>query len=151
MSGAAGPNQPPSYTTSPTDVMTFLQVGGDDAPDITDERLGPGDGPPFHSHSWATWEVVLEGRLFVRIGAVDTEVGAGEVFFTPPDVPHGFVVVGDESARVLGFHWPGRFHGLYAEIATAFSADGPPDFGAMVQAAARHDAEILGPPIAAQP
>ena len=43
--------------------MTFLAIGGDDAPDITDERMAPGDGPPLHKHPWSTWEVVVEGRL----------------------------------------------------------------------------------------
>lgn len=139
----------PTYTTTPTDTMTFLATGGDDAPDITDERMAPGDGPPLHRHPWATWEVVVEGRLLVRVDDVDREVGPGELFFTPPGSVHTFTVIGDGPARVIGFHWPGRFHAMYAEVAQAFSGDGPPDFGALAAAAARHDAEILGPPLAA--
>jgi mannose-6-phosphate isomerase-like protein (cupin superfamily) len=137
-----------TYRTTPTDTMTFLCIGDARSPDITDERMAPGDGPPLHKHPWATWEVVLEGRLRVRIDGADTEVGPGEMFFTPPDAVHAFTVVGEEPARVIGFHWPGGFHGLYSEIAAAFVPDGPPDFGAMVAAAARHGAEILGPPLA---
>ena len=38
------------FTTTPTDVMRFLVEGGSDLPDITDETLAPGDGPPLHRH-----------------------------------------------------------------------------------------------------
>jgi hypothetical protein len=71
------------------------------------------------------------------------------LFFTPPNAVHTFSVIGEGPARVIGFHFPGGFHKLYAEIATAFTSDGPPDFAAMAAAATRHNAEIVGPPIAA--
>lgn len=137
-----------TFTTTPTDTMRFLLEGDPQQPDIMDETLAPGDGPPLHRHPWMTWEVVIEGRLRARIGDDTIEVGPGDLLFTPPDVPHTFMAIGDTPARVVGINWPGGFHHLYAELADAFPADGPPDFAAMAEAATRHGAEILGPPLA---
>lgn len=136
-----------SFTTTPTDVLRFLCEGDGEMPDITDEILSPGDGPPLHRHPWMTWEVVVQGRLHVRIGDRDIEVADGDMFFTGPDVPHTFMVLGDGPARLIGVNWPGGFRHLYSELAEAFSS-GTPDFGAMAAAAQRHGAEILGPPLA---
>ena len=116
-------------------------------PDLTDERLAPGDGPPLHRHPWATWEVVLEGTLLVRLGDEELEVGAGDVIYTPPNIVHAFVVIGTEPARLLGVNWPGGFHHLYGELAASSPPAARPDFGAMAAAAARYDTEILGPPL----
>lgn len=139
----------PAYTTTPTDTMRFLCCGGDEMPDVTDEVLAPGDGPPLHRHPWATWEVVVQGRLRVRIGDEDHELGPGDLFFTPPGVVHAFAAIGTEPVRLIGVNWPGGFHRLYPKLAAAFAGDGPPDFGALAAAAAEHGAEVLGPPLAA--
>lgn len=136
-----------TFTTTPTDVMRFLVPGDEHRPDIVDETLAPGDGPPLHRHPWVTWEVVVEGRIRARIGDETHELGVGDLLFTPADVPHTFMAIGDVPARVVGINWPGGFHRLYAEIAATF-ADGAPDPAAMAGAAARHGAEILGPPLA---
>ncbi len=136
-----------AFTTNPTDVLRFLCPGDGEMPDITDESLAPGDGPPLHRHPWMTWEVVVEGRLLVRIGDRDVEVGDGDMFFTGPGVPHSFMVLGGGPARLVGVNWPGGFHHLYAELSAAFTS-GTPDLAAMAEAAQRHGAEILGPPLA---
>jgi hypothetical protein len=82
-----------------------------------------------------------------RRGEETFDLAAGDLFFTPPDVPHTFMATGERPARIIGVNWPGGFHRLYAEIAPAF-AGGPPDLEAIAAAAARHGAEILGPPLA---
>lgn len=135
-----------AFTTTPTDQMRFLVPGDEDAPDITDERLAAGDGPPLHRHPWVTWEVVVEGRIRARVGDETHDLGPGDLFYTAPDVPHTFMAL--TEARLIGVNWPGGFHHLYAKLAAAFTGDGPPDFAAMGAAAAEHGAEILGPPLA---
>lgn len=137
-----------TFTTAPTDVMRFLALGDHSSPDVYVERLAPGDGPPLHRHSWVTWEVVVEGRIRALVGDDTYELGAGDLLFTPPDVPHTFMAIGESEAQIVGINWPGGFHHLYAELAPMFRTDGPPDFGALAAAAARHGAEILGPPLA---
>ncbi len=136
-----------SFTTTPTDQLRFLCAGGPNMPDVEDERLAPGDGPPLHRHKWATWSIVIEGTFLIRIGDDDHNVGPGDLIFTPPDVIHTFACTGEIDGRLIHFNWPGGFHHLYAELAEAFKGDGPPDFGAMAEAATRHNAEILGPPL----
>lgn len=51
------------------------------------DRPAPGDGPPMHRHSWATWEVVIEGRMRAVVGDETYELGPGELLFTPPTCP----------------------------------------------------------------
>lgn len=138
-----------SFTTNPTDELRFLVAGDAESPDITDETLAPGDGPPLHRHPWMTWEVVVEGQIRARVGEESFELGVGDLLFTPPEVPHTFMAIGEGPARLIGVNWPGGFHHLYAELSEAFTGDGPPDFATMAAAAARHGAEILGPPLAA--
>lgn len=140
-----------SFTTTPTDQLRFLIAGGPDTPDIEYQQLAPGDGPPLHRHAWSTWSIVVDGTVVVRIGDTDHMLGPGDLAFTPPDAVHTFACTGEHNARMIHINWPGGFHHLYAELAAAFAGDGPPDFGAMVAAAARHDAEILGPPLAMTP
>ena len=136
------------FTTTPTDSIRFLCAGNDDMPDIEDERLSPGDGPPLHRHPWVTWSVVIEGTFLVRLGDEDVHLGPGDLAFTPPDMAHSFMCTGTQPGRLIHVNWPGGFHRLYAEMAPLYRTDGPPDFGAMAAAAARHGAEILGPPLA---
>lgn len=137
-----------TFTTTPTDVMRFLAQGDSASPDVYVERLAPGDGPPLHRHPWVHWEVVVAGRIRILVGEDTDELAAGDLLFTPPDVPHTFMAVGEDHAQIVGVSWPGGFHRLYAELAPLFHLDGPPDFAAMAATAARHGAEILGPPLA---
>lgn len=136
-----------TYTTTATDEMRFLCPGDAERPDITEERLAPGDGPPLHRHPWMTWEIVVEGRIRARVGDATEELGPGDLLYTPPNVPHTFMAIGDAPARIVGVNWPGGFQHLYAELAAAFGPGGPPDFEAMARAATDHGAEILGPPL----
>ncbi|CAN5623722.1 hypothetical protein BH20ACT2_BH20ACT2_15040 [soil metagenome] len=137
-----------TFTTAPTDVMAFLATGDENSPDIYVERLAPGDGPPLHRHPWVTWEVVVEGRLRALVGDDTFELGPGDLLYTPPDVPHTFMAIGEDMAQVVGVNWPGGFHRLMADLAPLFQVPGPPDFAAIAAASARHGAEILGPPLA---
>lgn len=137
-----------TFTTAPTDVMRFLALGDNSSPDVYVESLAPGDGPPLHSHPWVTWEVVVEGRLRALVGDDTYELSTGDLLFTPPNVVHTFMAIGEAQAQIVGINWPGGFHNLYAELAPLLQADGPPDFGALIAAGARHGAEILGAPLA---
>jgi quercetin dioxygenase-like cupin family protein len=136
------------FTLTPSDTMHFVFEGGDESPDFMDETFGPGDGPPLHRHPWMTWELVVSGRVLVMIGDDTWEAAAGDAVFTPPDVPHTFMAIGDSAARVVGINWPGGFHRMYAEFESIVAEQGALDPGAMAAAAQRHGAEILGPPLA---
>ena len=47
--------------------------------------------------------VVLEGTLEVRINDDVYTVGPNHTVVVPPNVPHGFTIVGESDARILGF------------------------------------------------
>ncbi|CAN5216095.1 hypothetical protein BH11ACT1_BH11ACT1_30790 [soil metagenome] len=63
---------------------------------------------------------------------------------------HTFVVSGDAPFRTLQITVPAGFEEFTAEVGEPVVGDTPPDtppdLGAPVQAAARHQIEILGPP-----
>lgn len=128
--------------------MTFLCEGDNDMPDVMHERLSPGDGPPLHSHPWATWEVVINGRLTVQMGDDRFEVSAGDFVYTPPNIVHTFMAVGNEPAEVIAMNWPGGFQHLYREFDAIMNTGGEPDFAAMASAAEKRGATLHGPPLA---
>ncbi len=137
-----------TFTTSPTDALSFLCQGDAEMPDVMVERIAPGDGPPLHSHPWAAWDVVTHGQVRFQVGDDTVDVGPGDFVYTPPNAAHAFMGIGDEPAQIVEFQWPGGFQHAYADISAAF-ADGPPDFPALAETAARHNIQLLGPPLAA--
>lgn len=137
-----------TYTTTPTDVMRFLLPGDQESPDVMVARMAPGDGPPLHRHPWMSWDVVVEGAIRALVGEETYELGPGDLLFTPPNVPHTFMAIGETETQMVGMNWPGGFHRLYADLDALFHAEGPPDFAAMAAAASLYGAEILGPPLA---
>ena len=65
--------------------------------------IGVGAGAPMHTHEADELIVVLEGTLEVRINDDVYQVGPDHTIVVPPNVPHGFTIVGDSDARILGF------------------------------------------------
>ena len=62
-----------------------------------------GTGAPLHYHADDELIVILEGTLEVRLGDEVHEVGHDHTLVIPPNVPHGFTIVGTEPARLLTF------------------------------------------------
>ena len=62
-----------------------------------------GTGAPLHYHADDELIVILEGTLQVRLGDEVHDVGPDHTLVIPPDVPHGFTVVGDGTAKLLTF------------------------------------------------
>ncbi len=76
---------------------------GTTSSDLSYSVAGPGTGAPLHSHEADELIVLLEGELEVRLGGETSRVGPDHTLVIPPNVPHGFTVVGDEDARMLAF------------------------------------------------
>lgn len=105
----------------------------------------PGFAPPLHvHHSDDEAFYVVSGGMRVSCGDDTWDAAAGSFVFLPRELPHAFAVLGDEPLRLLQLTWPAGFERFAAEVSTAPS--GPPDFGLLAAAAARHGYEILGPP-----
>lgn len=137
------------YQLSPTDTVLVHHAGGPGAIDVMEETFGHLEGPPLHVHHDSdSYDLVLEGRIRFQIGDEQIEVGPGDFVFTPRHTPHTFVNLSDAVARVINIHAPGGFSGFFAEL-TAATGDGPLDPAVVAPVAARHGAEVLGPPLAA--
>jgi quercetin dioxygenase-like cupin family protein len=84
----------------------------------------PGVGPPKHVHSREEEGFyVISGKLALKAGFVDAEVGPGTFFALPLGIPHWWTNVSDEKARLLTFTVRAGNEGFFLELGA--SADGP--------------------------
>jgi mannose-6-phosphate isomerase-like protein (cupin superfamily) len=97
----------------------------------------PGPPPHFHDRAWDVF-YVLEGRLALRHGDEQLELGPGELAAIPPGTAHGFANPYDVPARFLDVHSPGGFEQYFRDVAAAIG-DGPPDPEVMGRIASRFD------------
>ena len=112
-----------------------------------------GSSPPLHVHhreDESFW--VLEGRVRFRAGDLDLEAGPGSFVFLPRDVPHTFVVEGDEDAHLLTLLTPGGGERFFLDAGRpaegpGLPPPGPPDVEKLEQVAELYGAEIVGPPL----
>jgi quercetin dioxygenase-like cupin family protein len=75
------------------------QSSGDWA--VVELHVRAGDEPPLHTHTREDETLyVLEGAITAFVGEQRVDVEAGSYAALPNNVPHGFVVRGDE-ARIL--------------------------------------------------
>ena len=75
------------------------QTGG--AWSAVELRVHPGDEPPIHTHTREDEAVyVVAGAITAIVGDQRIDVEAGSYAALPKDVPHSFIVRGDE-ARLL--------------------------------------------------
>ncbi len=121
---------------------------------VIEWRGGAGFSPPVHVHHREdTAMIVLSGRLTGRIGDDERVVGPGEMVWLPRDVPHSFRVDSD-AAHYLEIVTPAGFEQFHVEGSRPVDGDAylpppqPVDVPALVAHAARHDCDIIGPPMA---
>ncbi|MBD0329079.1 MAG: cupin domain-containing protein [Thermoleophilia bacterium] len=73
-------------------------------------RIGAGQELGDHQVKEVAWIVVVDGRVRVRCGAEEVDVGTGALFRFEPDERHA--VASDDGARILLLlsPWPGAGH-----------------------------------------
>lgn len=104
-----------------------------------------GHASPRHRHLRASETfVVLEGEILVEAGGQERMITPGSAAVLPRDVPHGFVVV-SATARYLTLHTPSGFDAFVREVSAAARNGAAPDRATLVDIAAAHGIEILGP------
>lgn len=64
-------------------------------------EIEPGGQSARHSHSWEHEVFILDGRCLVFCGNEEKTIGPGFVVFIPPNVPHYFKNLEDETLRFL--------------------------------------------------
>ena len=132
------------------------RAAGADRISVLESLAREGDSPPLHVHHDED-EVffVLEGRLRLRVGDADLELGAGEGALGPRGVPHTYRVE-SEQARWLVITAAAPFENFVRAMSRPAEAPGlPPAAGApdeaamaaLTAAAAAHGLELVGPPL----
>ncbi len=76
---------------------------GTTASNLSIGEAAPGAGAPVHTHRTDELIVLLEGELEVTLDGEVMTVGPNHTLVIPPNVPHGFTVVGESGARMLTF------------------------------------------------
>jgi len=61
-------------------------------------------GPDLHLHPYPEVFVVQEGTALFTAGDERLTVTGGHIVVVPPDTPHGFKGVGDDTLRVVSVH-----------------------------------------------
>ncbi|MGH7743587.1 MAG: cupin domain-containing protein [Candidatus Dormibacteria bacterium] len=124
---------------------------------LIESRAPVGAGPPLHIHHGVDESVwIVKGRVRWRCGERDFTAGPGFFLLLPREVPHTFLVVGDEEAVMLGLLTPGGSERYFADIGEPATPDGaptpgPPDAEAVRTADNRwHTESVVGPPLSAE-
>lgn len=131
---------------------TAASTGG--AYGLVESLIAPGFSPPLHVHHKEDEAFyVLEGEVTMQCGDRTFLATAGAFVFLPRDVPHTFVVEGDEDAHMLTLLSPGGGERFFIEGGRApegpgLPPPGAPDVAKLRELGPRFGNEILGPPIA---
>jgi mannose-6-phosphate isomerase-like protein (cupin superfamily) len=94
---------------------------------------------PVHTHADEDeYSYVLSGRIGAMVGDTIIDAGPGDLVAKPRAIPHAFWNAGDEPARLLVLISPGAFGQYFADLAPVLSADGEPDFEALLAIQGRY-------------
>jgi quercetin dioxygenase-like cupin family protein len=144
------PGDGSSVRWGPAGVVRIVAGAGstDGAFSVCEVTEEPGSAAPLHvHHGEAEAFYVLAGTIELNCGDDTLTAGAGDFVYTPPDVPHKYVVVGDRPARVLLlFSRPG-FESFFAEAGAPLDEPPvPPDPELMLRLAGKYRLELLEAP-----
>ena len=71
-------------------------------------RFEPGGEYETHSHPHEQFSLMVAGRMLLRVGDEEKEVGPGDVWYAPPGVVHGGTLLGDEPVIFIDMFHPVR-------------------------------------------
>jgi quercetin dioxygenase-like cupin family protein len=112
------------------------QTGGDWS--VVEWRVRPGAEPPLHTHTREDEALyVIDGAITAIVGDERIDVEAGSYAALPKDVPHSFIVRGDE-ARLLVTLEPAGVE--YFFVPRDDSDNDPAKFGLIINEAASAEA-----------
>lgn len=109
----------------------------------------PNSGAPLHvHHGEAESFYILEGTVELTCGGQSVTAHPGDFVYTPKDVPHKFLVVGNKPARLLMFFSRPGFEMFFAEGGSPLDRPpaGPPDANAFRQLVEKYQMELLEMP-----
>lgn len=132
------------------------QTGGSDGLSVIGMHAPHGDSPPMHVH--ATQDevfVVLAGRLRVKVGGTEIDLGTGMTTLAPKGIPHSYRVESPEGAQFLAITKGEDFETMIrkasrpADSATVPTpcAPTPVALAALTAACAESGITFVGPPL----
>jgi mannose-6-phosphate isomerase-like protein (cupin superfamily) len=135
-------------------LMTSAQSGG--ALFAIENRMPPGGGPPvMHRHEPSEIYYVQRGEFTFYTGELLPDggwtavrrvtAGAGDVVPLAGNTPHTVRNESDSDAVAYVVHAPGTAFEGFVRAAAALAADGDPGMDQVLDIAARHGIELLGP------
>jgi quercetin dioxygenase-like cupin family protein len=109
---------------------------------IEHTKIMPGWGPPLHLHlAQEEWFYVIEGEVLIQAGDHRVTLKPGDSILGPRNVPHAFVAVGSNPARMLITFTPaGQMEQFFRDTA----AVGPQQVAAVFS---RYGMKLVGPPL----
>jgi quercetin dioxygenase-like cupin family protein len=148
-------NLPLNFGGSRTTIR--LSHGGQaDGIAVTDHEMPQGYAPPLHVHINHD-EVfhVLRGAVSVEVDGTLIHAGPGDILKAPMGIPHRFIVVSAEGARMLCFTVGPHFEAFVREASVPLTEGGVPPLKAptaeeiarQTLAATRNWIEMMGPPL----
>jgi quercetin dioxygenase-like cupin family protein len=120
---------------------------------LVESWVPAGSSPPLHVHHHEDEAFfVLEGRVRFHTEGRDIVAGPGSYVFLPRELPHTFIVEGDEQAHLLTLLSPGGGERFFVEggrtpEGPGLPPPGPPDIAKLRDLAPRYGNEIIGPPL----
>lgn len=103
----------------------------------------PGMGPPPHTHAWDEAYYMLEGEMDVLLGQRLVVLKPGMFVYIPAMTPHFFRY--RTPGKFFSFTSGGGAARFFADL--HHNASGlPPDFGKVVEVAARNGVALAAPP-----
>jgi quercetin dioxygenase-like cupin family protein len=120
---------------------------------LMEMTMPAGNGPPPHSHTGGETVYVISGAMTYHIDGDEIEGGPGSVFHIAPGTTEWFEPTGTEPLHVLVTYTPGGIDEFFREIGEPAlghtlppPASSPPDYPAIIAAAARYGMDIKPPP-----
>lgn len=111
------------------DVQTHKLIGSETGNRIVEwvDDVEPGVGIPTHVHTRED-EVfrVLKGQVEITVDGTITLLKPGDTAFAPRNVPHAWLVVGTEKAKMISTAFPAGIERMFRELSEL--PPGPPDF-----------------------
>jgi quercetin dioxygenase-like cupin family protein len=69
-------------------------------------KFEPDGDYPMHSHPHEQISVMLQGRMRLTVGEEVEEIGPGDMWYAPDDVPHGGELLGDDPVVFVDIYAP---------------------------------------------
>lgn len=111
---------------------------------IEHTKIMPGWGPPLHVHvAQDEWFYLIEGEVLIQAGEQRVTLKPGDSVLGPRNVPHAFLAIGPNPARMLITFTPGGQMEQFFRDTVAF---GPQQTAAVFS---RYGMKLVGPPLSA--